>query len=148
MTEIKSIHGHTELAEVPATADEVLVWDASAAAHRRVSRANFLGYTEYVALLTQTSTNAPTAVEIKNDTGATVAWSRTNTGVYRATFSSAVLTANKTVVLIMQNFGYSLFACNWISTTIAAFYTQASTLAVSAQDGYLLATPVIIRIYV
>ena len=145
MTDVKSIHGHTELAEVPATADEVLVWDASAAAHRRVSRANFLGYTEYVALLTQSGTGAPTAVDVKNDTGATVTWARALAGTYTATFSSAVLTANKALVLPPRDNYLGLVTAYVASTAIVAMLT--TNLSGTPLDGQLSNSPIIIRIY-
>jgi len=150
----KRITSLAELSAVPEPDDYSVIIDTSDPTHgingttKRVSRQNYLGYTEYVALLTQAGTDAPTATVIKNDTGATVVWSRTGVGAYRGTFSSAVLTANKTVVMVITNFSFSLFGGNVSSTSLVDIFTQASSLAVSAQDGYLLDTPVIIRIYV
>jgi hypothetical protein len=43
------------------------------------------GYKEYIALLTQTGTSAPTAVVIKNELSGTVVWSYANVGVYDGT---------------------------------------------------------------
>jgi len=144
MTDVKSIHGHTELAEVPATADEVLVWDASAAAHRRVSRANYLGYTEYVALLTQSGTDAPTATVIKNETGATVTFARVNVGLYAATFDSAVLTLNKTACIIIHGASEFLTCSRSAATSVAiASYNTAWALT----DGLMSGILIIIRIY-
>jgi len=41
------------------------------------------GFTSYVAKITQSSTNAPVATVINNNTGLTPTWSRSNTGDYR-----------------------------------------------------------------
>ena len=41
------------------------------------------GFTSYVAKITQSSTNAPVATVINNDTGLTPTWSRSTTGDYR-----------------------------------------------------------------
>jgi len=58
-----------------------------------------LGYKTYAALLTQTGTNAPVATVLKNDTGATMTWTRTGVGQYRITSSDANLfLPNKTTV--------------------------------------------------
>ena len=58
-----------------------------------------LGYKTYAALLTQTGTNAPVATVLKNDTGATMTWTRTGVGQYRITSSDANLfLPNKTAV--------------------------------------------------
>ncbi len=51
----------------------------------------------YVALLTQTGTNAPVATVLKNTLGGVPVWSYVSAGVYRLTLASA-FTANKTNV--------------------------------------------------
>ena len=56
-----------------------------------------LGYTSYVALLTQTS-GAPVATVVQNNTGATLTWSYVSGGIYEVTASSAIFTVNKTLV--------------------------------------------------
>lgn len=61
--------------------------------------ANYGGtpYLKYVALITQSGSSAPTAIVLENTLGGTVVWTRTTTGVYRATLASA-FTINKTAV--------------------------------------------------
>ncbi len=59
-----------------------------------------LGYTVYTALIAQTGTDAPTATILKNNTGATLTWSRVNPGIYRCNASSPIFTLNKTFVLV------------------------------------------------
>jgi len=54
-----------------------------------------VGYTAYVARVTQSCTNAPVATVISNNTGLTFTWTRQNTGSYRVSPSSAFV-INKT----------------------------------------------------
>ncbi len=58
-----------------------------------------LGYSSFVAQLTQTGTNVPTMTEVSNDTGLTFTISRTNPGVFKITPSSDFV-INKTIALI------------------------------------------------
>lgn len=55
-----------------------------------------LGVKRYVALLTQTGTNAPVATVLENTLGGTVVWSYQSPGSYRATLSNA-FALNKTL---------------------------------------------------
>jgi len=59
-----------------------------------------LGYTVYTALLTQTGNNAPSATILKNNTNATLTWSRVGSGDYNVTASSNLFTNNKTLVFV------------------------------------------------
>jgi hypothetical protein len=59
-----------------------------------------LGYTSLVQLLTQTSTNAPVATEVYNNTGQTFAWSYVSNGIYRITATGTPFAIGKTVVLL------------------------------------------------
>ena len=58
-----------------------------------------LGYSSFVAKLTQTGTNVPTMTEVSNDTGLTFTISRINPGAFKITPSSDFV-INKTVGLI------------------------------------------------
>lgn len=141
-----------ELAEVPAIDDEFAVRDISdngtvaTGVTKRVSRKNALGYTEYVALLTQSGANAPTATTIKNDTGATVTWTRSIAGFYVGTFSSAVLTTNKTVQFINEQSNLYHYRTSYGGTSSVVVYTM--NLTGTLVDGVLNGTPVVVRIYV
>ncbi len=59
-----------------------------------------LGYTQYTCLVSQELTNDPTSTDLKNNTGATMTWSRTGPGSYRCTASSPIFTPNKTIVFV------------------------------------------------
>ena len=57
-----------------------------------------LGYTVYTALLTQAGTAAPVATILQNTTGGTFTWTRQSAGNYTVTASTALFTADKTIV--------------------------------------------------
>ena len=57
-----------------------------------------LGYTTYTALLTQVGIAAPVPTVVKNDTGVTYTWTRSNKGDYTITASSPVFNAATTLV--------------------------------------------------
>jgi len=67
------------------------------------TRPKDIGYKIYRALLTQTSTNAPTATVLENSLGGTVVWSYADIGKYNATLSNA-FTANKTHTAITLSY--------------------------------------------
>ena len=58
-----------------------------------------LGYSSFVAQLSQTGTNVPTLTEVSNETGLTFAISRVNPGAFKITPSSDFV-INKTVALV------------------------------------------------
>lgn len=53
-------------------------------------------YKKYVAIMSQSGTDAPTALVMENTLGATITWAYDDVGSYYGNLSSAVLTANKT----------------------------------------------------
>lgn len=57
-----------------------------------------LSYTTYVARLTQSGTNDPVALELKNNTNATYTWSRTGVGAYEVKTDINILDASDTLV--------------------------------------------------
>jgi hypothetical protein len=63
-------------------------------------------YKKYIALITQTSTNAPTVIELENTIGPIV-WTRTAVGEYEGTLTGA-FTANKTYVTLSQVYKNSM----------------------------------------
>lgn len=108
-------------------------------------------YTEYVALLTQTGTNAPVATVIYNnltEEDDDIVWARTSAGTYTAT-KTGLFTANKTY--LMKNLGvYELtgYSCGFRRTSANAL--QLATVATATSTGTddkLLDTLVVIRVY-
>ena len=101
----------------------------------------FVPYQIYAALLTQSGANPPVATILQNNTGATIAWTRTTTGTYTATANSGIFTANKTAVIINQGDEDSAENIKWTSPT-----TSTVTIDVSA-DNLLTAGFIEIRVY-
>lgn len=90
---------YDELAAGGVAADDlVLVKDTSATATKKVQVQNLCHYKKYVALLTQSGTDAPVATVLENSLGGTVVWTRNDVGVYIGTLAGA-FTANKTFAL-------------------------------------------------
>ena len=100
-----------------------------------------LGYTGYTSILTQAGVAAPTAVVLKNGTGAAMTWARTGAGVYTCTASGAVFTAAKTVVFFNQG-QVNASAWNWVHTS-----TSIITLNTNGADGQITNGAFEIRIY-
>ena len=108
-----------------------------------------LGYTAYNALVTQTGVLAPVISDLKNNTGATMTWTRTGVGTYRCTASSPVFTAtNKVQVFINQGKPGAIGTfIQWerINTTTIGIDTY--NIAGAAADTKLDNAPIEIRIY-
>ncbi len=106
-----------------------------------------LGYTVYTALITQTGTAAPVATILQNTTGGAIAWTRTATGRYLATISTATYTANKTAVLVTPGgSGNKILKPEDITTTTIEFY-NINTQNGNESDVIEATTTVEIRIY-
>ena len=103
----------------------------------------------YVALLTQSGTDAPVATVLENTLGETVVWTRTNEGEYNGTLASA-FTVNKSVVLIglagggiyNDEFAQSSFT----NANIVAVQTGVVSTA-TLSDDLLSSTPIHITVY-
>jgi len=95
-----------------------------------------LGYTAYSALLSQITTNAPTATVLKNNTSYTYTWSRTGSGAYTITASGNAFTANKTAVVINRGSVTAAEEISWFRTseTAIAFNAGADT---SINGGFI-----------
>lgn len=99
-------------------------------------------YLKYVALLTQTGTDAPVATVLENTLGGTVVWSYSGVGVYFATLSG-VFTLNKTFAIVGSYGGQN-----------GAFPVDADIVAVATanasgvgENGTLANTAIEIRVY-
>jgi hypothetical protein len=106
-----------------------------------------VGYTTYVARVTQASTNAPVATIISNNTGLTFTWSRTGPGAYRVTPSSAFV-VNKTWIQMTGgdvSTGVTMVTIKDISTSFATA-VNSNLINGAAADG-ITAAFVEIRIY-
>jgi len=87
-----------------------------------------LGYTAYTALLTQTGNNAPSATILKNNTNATLTWSRVDKGDYNVTASSNLFTNNKTLVFVNAGSHSNTHNVYWerVSDTVVKIKTHNS----------------------
>jgi hypothetical protein len=108
-----------------------------------------IGYTTYVALLTQTGTNAPVATVLENSLGGTVVWSYVAAGQYTATLSGAFALAKTFVVLGASANGGSAFFYDvqmaGAPNSFNIYIRNAATQVVG--DDLLLYNPIEIRVY-
>ena len=100
-------------------------------------------YLKYVALLTQTGTDAPTAIVLENTLGGTVVWTRSEAGVYAGTLSG-VFTENKTAIFLGAAVGNIIQYGFWDSTNYILLLTTEGGVAA---DEKLYLTPIEIRVY-
>lgn len=115
-------------------------------------------FSRYVALLTQSATDAPVATVLENDLGGTVVWTYNSVGVYAATLAGA-FADGKTLVFIggsnalSDSVAGSLFA-NITSKRVSADAIELFSRSVDTgdlpgvmADGLLLDTEIEIRVY-
>jgi hypothetical protein len=95
-------------------------------------------YKQYVALLTQSGTNAPVATVLANTLGGTVVWSYDASGQYHCTLSGAFVT-NKTWItpITIDGSGAGL---NLVDANTVSVYSPAG-------DDVLVNTSIEIRVY-
>tara|TARA_R100001530_G_C4255715_1_gene139094 strand:+ start:61 stop:525 length:465 start_codon:yes stop_codon:yes gene_type:complete len=108
-----------------------------------------LGYTAYTALLTQTGVLAPVVDDLKNNTGATMTWTRTGVGTYLCTASSGVFTAtDKVQVFINQGKPGTIGTfIQWERAGATTIGVDTYDIAGAAADTKLDNAPIEIRIY-
>lgn len=110
-------------------------------------------YKSYQAIVSQTSTSAPSATVFQNELGATMTWARTSTGLYTLTAGSAVFTSNKTVVTISNPItGLVLYTAVITSTSVITVLTGlaaviATVLTNVATDALLTNALIEVRVY-
>ena len=105
-------------------------------------------YKVYTALLSQSGTNAPTAIVLENTLGGTVVWARNNVGSYTAILTGAWI-GNKTFVFVSQgsssNIGSSIRTIRGTTTDLHLFtYDSSKTLSDNIIDNN---APIEIRVY-
>lgn len=100
-------------------------------------------YKEYIAILTQANTAAPTAIVVSNEFSSTPVYSYSSTGAYLITLSGA-FTSNKTIV-IPSGTTKGTFGYNFVSTSQIELVT-ADTSFVQADD-ILTDVALTIRVY-
>ena len=103
-------------------------------------------YTKYIALITQTSTSAPTVIELENTIGPIV-WTRSVTGLYNGTLSAA-FTLDKTYVMISQvEIDGIVMAYRLTNDIIRIVTTNLHSPTAALHDGHLNKNTLEIRVY-
>ena len=102
-------------------------------------------YERYIALITQTSTSAPTVIELENTIGPIV-WTRKTTGEYVGTLTGA-FTANKTYATISQTLANSIVLISTTANDINIITTNLQNPTASKHDSHLLKNTLEIRVY-
>lgn len=135
----------------------LLQYDTLTDTWESVNRAAVLGYKEYVALLSQTGTSAPTATVLYNDLGGAIVWAYQNVGEYTGTLTGAFV-LNKTALNITGVGTDAPYASTASLTRNSANEIGIVTTAIESIDfvggevvairnGILNATLVTIRVY-
>ena len=136
------ISDETGLSKLPAQTNTLISADTSGKVivTKEYVTAVVKPYKEYVALLTQTGTNAPVATVLENTLGGTVVWSRNTFGNYSGTLSGA-FTINRTAGYVQSNnSGRPLsFSANVTANTIE--------ISTNGPDDILNNATIIVRVY-
>lgn len=99
-------------------------------------------YLKYIALLSQSGTDAPVATVLENTLGGAVVWGYSSAGNYTATLSNA-FTANKTAVFLTGNGGLMGFNLDSVSQITVYSYNNIG----DPEDEYIQTAPIEIRVY-
>jgi len=103
-------------------------------------------YTKYIALISQSSTAAPTVIELENTIGPIV-WTRTAVGIYSGTLTGA-FTANKTYVTLSNVVADSIvMAERKDANSIQITTTNLHSPTAAYHDGHLNKNTLEIRVY-
>jgi hypothetical protein len=103
-------------------------------------------YKKYIALITQTSTNAPTVIELENTIGPII-WTRSAVGVYNGTLTGA-FTADKTYATLSQVVENAIVLIRPKTTSIIEITTTNLHSPTAAKhDAHLTKNTIEIRVY-
>lgn len=106
-----------------------------------------IGVKVYRALVTQTSTSAPTATVLENSLGGTVVWARSSTGTYTATLTGA-FTSAKTFIMQPGETGTIAAIKNVLaSRTSDNVVTVTAGSGGTLEDAVLSTYPITILVY-
>jgi hypothetical protein len=117
------------------------------------------GKKTYKALLTQTSTNAPSAAVLENTLGGAITWSRDSEGVYIGTCSITTIFATVSkIVLMIGNIKYDYSVGIWVAEVqvnddgsvmveTALYAGTPGTNVALHKDGILSTVPITIEVY-
>jgi hypothetical protein len=103
-------------------------------------------YKKYIALISQSSTSAPTVIELENTIGPIV-WTRTAVGAYQGYLAGA-FTANKTYVMLSQVVNDAIVMANRKdNNTIQISTTNLHSPTAAYHDSHLNLNTLEIRVY-
>ena len=102
-------------------------------------------YQRYIALITQTSTNAPTVIELENTIGPII-WTRKTTGEYSGTLTGA-FTANKTYAMISNVVADGIVRISTTANDINIITTNLHSPTAAKHDSHLSKNTIEIRVY-
>jgi hypothetical protein len=103
-------------------------------------------YKKYIALITQTSTNAPTVIELENTIGPII-WTRSAVGIYNGTLTGA-FTADKTYATLSQVVENAIVLIRPKTTSLIEITTTNLHSPTAAKhDAHLTKNTIEIRVY-
>lgn len=101
-------------------------------------------YKVYTAMLTQTSTSAPTAKVLENTLGGTLVWTYSSIGVYVGTLTGAFTVDKSPIILTSNNSGVTLTGGASGSTNFVGIETRTGG---TLTDGLMTDSFIEIRVY-
>ena len=107
---------------------------------------NFTMYTEYIAVMSQSGTSAPSVTELVNTTGVTWSWFRSDVGIYNVA-TGLVLDYSKVTTLISQPKDVSYIPCLYGIGSDDDFSVASVDSSGDGIDGVLNYVTVSIKIY-
>jgi hypothetical protein len=140
----------------PASPDSLANATAHGSHHSSVHAAlkEIYGIRRYKAVVTQTSTGAPTAVVLENTLVTTPTWSRTMTGWYLCTFGTGeALKAKRIVTFPSHILSGDVLTAYFVTLNIAGsddvvgITTQATLTPFAYTDGALVSFPICVEVY-
>ena len=100
----------------------------------------------YSALISQSSTSAPTAVVLENNLSGPIVWTRDSLGTYFGTLVGA-FTASKTMVLLTLNYAAASVTGYAVRSSTDVVMLQTINAGNTATDGKLVSASLEIRVY-
>lgn len=121
-----------------------------------IDRKNGVGtgnYKRYVALVSQSGTDAPTATVLENTFNMTPVWSYATDGSYNLTITNAFPSASKVFVLVSDG-RYANFDATYIAVTVVGVWATSSIINFQTtltgavpSNGLLSNTSIEVRVY-
>lgn len=121
-----------------------------------IDRKNGVGtgnYKRYVAVVSQTSTDAPTAIVLENTFKMIPVWTYSTDGSYNLTITNAFPDASKVFVLVSDG-RYANFDATYIAVTVVGVWATSSIINFQTtltgavpSNGLLSSTSIELRVY-